>query len=506
MSTNENVIALRASEAVRAKNEMDALAVTAGAGVHRRVPSRRQATADGDGVVALLALFQRIIDPVLVVTALAVVTRSKGVAFDEPYMALAVIVALLTFIFFKPLALTQPWQHRGLIGLSAGVTGSWMMMVGMLLWLGAATGYTDLYPTPIVLTWFVVIPPLVIMLHRAEEAVLQRYIRSRRYRRTAAVVGVNELSQRLVEKMTAQPHLGLSFQGFFDDRDRARLGPQGNNRLMGSLRDLPFFAARHKIDVIYIALPVLQQQRILKLLDGLRDTTASIYFVPDVFMFDLIQGRLDGIDGLPVVALCETPFTGIHRVVKRLADVVLAGTFLLLFSPLLGLIALGVKLDAPGPIFFKQRRYGIDGREIVVYKFRTMRVSENGDMVVQARRQDPRVTRFGAFLRRFSLDEFPQFINVLQGNMSVVGPRPHAVAHNEMYRKLIKGYMMRHKVKPGITGWAQVNGLRGATEDLAKMRDRVEHDLDYLRNWSLMLDLKIILKTALQLFRDRHAY
>jgi putative colanic acid biosynthesis UDP-glucose lipid carrier transferase len=169
-------------------------------------------------------------------------------------------------------------------------------------------------------------------------------------------------------------------------------------------------------------------------------------------------------------------------------------------------IAIGVKMSSPGPVLFKQRRYGLDGKEIVVYKFRTMNVLEDGNVIKQATRNDRRVTRFGAFLRRYSLDELPQFFNVLQGSMSVVGPRPHAVAHNETYRRLIKGYMIRHKVKPGITGLAQVNGLRGETDTLDKMQLRIEHDLDYLRNWSLQLDLQIVVKTIFVLLKDQDAF
>jgi putative colanic acid biosynthesis UDP-glucose lipid carrier transferase len=179
---------------------------------------------------------------------------------------------------------------------------------------------------------------------------------------------------------------------------------------------------------------------------------------------------------------------------------------LALLVPLLLVIALGVKLSSPGPVIFRQRRYGLDGKEITVYKFRSMMVCEDGGEIRQAQKGDSRMTRFGAFLRRTSLDELPQFINVLQGRMSIVGPRPHAVSHNEMYRKLIKGYMVRHKVRPGITGWAQVNGLRGETETLDKMQARIEHDLEYLRNWSLRLDLYIIFKTAFVVARDQHAY
>jgi putative colanic acid biosynthesis UDP-glucose lipid carrier transferase len=242
------------------------------------------------------------------------------------------------------------------------------------------------------------------------------------------------------------------------------------------------------------------------LLEALRDTTVSIYFVPDIFVSDLIQARVDSIGDLPLVAVCETPFTGFNGVVKRVSDILLSLCILILISPLLILIAIGIKRSSPGPILFKQRRYGLDGRKIVVYKFRTMTVAEDGDVVRQATKNDSRVTRFGAFLRRTSLDELPQFINVLQGRMSVVGPRPHAVAHNEMYRKLIRGYMIRHKVRPGVTGLAQVNGLRGETETTEQMRRRLEHDLFYIANWSLLLDIKVILMTFPVVLRGTNAY
>jgi len=223
-------------------------------------------------------------------------------------------------------------------------------------------------------------------------------------------------------------------------------------------------------------------------------------------MTDLIQGRMDSVSGLPVVAVCETPFTGLNGMIKLVSDVVLSVLILALILPLLLIIAVAVKLTSPGPVIFKQRRYGLDGREIIVYKFRSMTVTEDGPTIQQARKGDARITPLGRFLRKTSLDEFPQFFNVLQGRMSIVGPRPHAVAHNELYRKLIKGYMLRHKVKPGITGWAQVNGFRGETETLEKMSGRIEFDLEYLRNWSLRLDLYIIAKTAWVIFFRKDAY
>jgi putative colanic acid biosynthesis UDP-glucose lipid carrier transferase len=281
---------------------------------------------------------------------------------------------------------------------------------------------------------------------------------------------------------------------------------ESDANLVGSLSDLGTYVKENHTDVIFVALPIRHLKRVMNLLDDLRDTTASIYYVPDIFVFDLIQARSGEINGIPVVAMCETPFYGYRGVAKRLTDIGFSLLILLLLLPLLAVVALLVKMSSPGPVIFKQRRYGLDGREIGVYKFRTMRVTEDGADIRQASRSDSRITRIGGILRRTSLDELPQLINVLQGRMSLVGPRPHAVAHNEVYRKLIKGYMVRHKVLPGITGLAQVNGCRGETTELKDMQARVNFDLDYLRHWSPMLDIKILLLTVVKIFRDDKAY
>jgi putative colanic acid biosynthesis UDP-glucose lipid carrier transferase len=322
----------------------------------------------------------------------------------------------------------------------------------------------------------------------------------------AVVVGMNEQGAELAQRLAADPYSNVKVMGFFDDRGGARLMHAERNTLLGSIRDLPGVVKAKRIDVIYLSLPMSSQQRILNLLAELRDTTASVYFVPDTFVTDLIQARMDVVSGIPVVAVCESPFSGMGGVIKRASDIVLSLLIVALISPLLLVIALCVKLTSPGPVIFKQRRYGLDGNVVKIYKFRSMTVCEDGGTIVQAQSGDKRVTPLGAFLRKTSLDELPQFINVLQGRMSIVGPRPHAVAHNEMYRKLIKGYMIRHKVKPGITGWAQVNGYRGETQTLDKMKHRIEYDLDYLRNWSMRLDLYIIAKTVWVIFKGDQAY
>ncbi|MBU1215233.1 MAG: undecaprenyl-phosphate glucose phosphotransferase, partial [Gammaproteobacteria bacterium] len=261
-----------------------------------------------------------------------------------------------------------------------------------------------------------------------------------------------------------------------------------------------------KIDNIYIAYPMQEEVRIRNLLERLADSTVSVSVVPDYFVTDLLHSRWMSLGDIPLVSVFESPIFGASVIVKRMEDIVLGSLILLLISPLLVLIGLAVKISSAGPAIFKQRRYGLNGLVIEVWKFRSMHVLEDGGHVPQAQKNDPRVTPLGAFLRRTSLDELPQFINVLQGQMSIVGPRPHAVAHNEQYRKLIHGYMLRHKVKPGITGWAQVNGWRGETDTTEKMERRVQYDLEYINNWSLWFDLKIIWMTIFGGMRGKNAY
>jgi putative colanic acid biosynthesis UDP-glucose lipid carrier transferase len=320
------------------------------------------------------------------------------------------------------------------------------------------------------------------------------------------MVGAGPLGASVAHALQQQRNNPANFLGWFDDRARERLHSETGAKLLGSLDDLAPYVRRHGVKEVYITLPLSSHPRIAELLESVQGTTASVYYVPDIPGISIIQGRLHDINGVPVLGLYETPFTGINEVVKRASDIVLSLLILLLISPLMLAIAIGVKLSSPGPVLFKQRRNGLDGSEIMVYKFRSMTSQDNGSVIVQASKNDPRITPFGAIIRRTSLDELPQFFNVLQGTMSIVGPRPHAVAHNEMYSQAIKSYMVRHKVRPGITGWAQVNGLRGETRNLEQMRERVEYDLEYLRNWSIWLDLRIILRTILLMFHDRRAY
>lgn len=449
--------------------------------------------------ISLLTLSNAFLDPLLITLTLVSVVTAYGEEFGNKYFVLAVLAFSLSFP-------GEPRHEKSLRGAVLDILLGWCGIVVLLMLLGYATEYLDAFPEDLLLTWIGVTPAMMFVGHCFLRDRVKQSLLDDTKRKRAVMVGMGDMGARLGAEFRDDRYLGVEVAGFFDDRHIDRLNRGTGCRLLGRIDDLADYVRRHRIDQIYITLPMTTQPRILKLLEELRDTTASIYFVPDIFVTDLIQGHLDNVKGIPVVSVCDTPFIGVNGIVKRVSDIVLSILILLLISPIMIGIALAVKLTSPGPVLFVQRRYGLDGQEIQVYKFRSMTVCEDGGTITQATRDDKRITRLGAFLRRTSLDELPQFINVLQGRMSIVGPRPHAVAHNEQYRKLIKGYMVRHKVKPGITGWAQVNGHRGETDKLEKMEARIAFDLDYLRNWSLKLDLTIIAKTVMVVIHDKHAY
>jgi putative colanic acid biosynthesis UDP-glucose lipid carrier transferase len=447
----------------------------------------------------LLNLLEITLEPLVLVLSLWGLALLKEGQLRAPHIILALIIFSLTFPSAARLS-QAPWR------MTRNIVVGWLTLSCLLFFFGYASNYLDYFHRDTLVTWWWVAPSCQAgaysLLRWAAPAIREFQGGPKR----AVLAGMNEPGLELAHRLSADLYSNIRVTGFVDDRARERLTTTNDYSVLGRIQDLPELVKRNRIDVVYLALPMVSQPRILSLLDALRDTTASVYFVPDMFVTDLIQGRIDSVSGMPVVGVCDSPFSGISGLIKRGSDLVLALLILALISPLLLLLALLVKLTSPGPAVFKQRRYGLDGEEIVVYKFRTMTVTEDGDAIRQCRKADERVTPLGAFMRRTSLDELPQFINVLQGRMSIVGPRPHTVAHNEMYRKLIKGYMQRHKVKPGITGWAQVNGLRGETETLDKMKARVDYDLDYLRNWSLRLDLSVIAKTVWVVLRGRNAH
>jgi len=451
----------------------------------------------------LFLLSRQILTPIAAVSTFFLVFVFNHVPLNDKELAFAIVIFLVVAQSMNDIVIDLSRKniptHIGSL-----ILLRWFIVVTILMTLGYATGFSKLFNPYVLLQWATVTPLVLILLHLIVHGVFYRFFVSQNTFDKAVIVGVNKASVVLAKNLTAQSSYEVQCLGFFDDRCRTRL--PDNQVLLGAIKETSQFVKDQKVKVVFIALPMTLQDRVNDLLEGLRDTTVSIYYLPNVLMADMIQSRSLDIEGIPLIALCESPFTGSKAIIKRLSDIVLSILILILVSPILLVCAIGVKLSSPGPIFFRQRRYGLDGEEINVYKFRSMTVCENGGNIMQATRNDARITPFGHFIRQKSLDELPQFFNVLQGRMSIVGPRPHAVAHNELYRKKIKGYMIRHKVKPGITGWAQVNGSRGETDTIDKMEKRIDYDLDYLRNWSLAMDLLIILKTIGVVIKDENAY
>jgi putative colanic acid biosynthesis UDP-glucose lipid carrier transferase len=453
---------------------------------------------------ALVMVLEILAPAAVAVGMLYLVIYAYGVRFSDFFQVLAVLAALLTLLLPRPKPIVTPASSGPL---AVSVIMRWMVIVAILLAIGYVTQYSEDFSRRVVLTWVIVTPAALIGVTLALHEASRRVLVDPEMRRAVAFVGCNEASLSLARGIASgAAGLGMSVVGFFDDRSAERLGIPQSVRLLGSLSDLSKHMKQNRVDVIFIALPVRHIRRVMDLLEELSDTTASIYYMPDLYALDLIQARTGELLGQPVVAMRETPFYGYRGILKRVTDVVFALILLIALLPLMIAIAIAVRFTSPGPAIFKQRRAGLDGREIVVYKFRTMTVLEDGAAVTQATRSDSRITPIGRILRRYSLDELPQLINVLQGRMSLVGPRPHAIAHNEQYRKLIKGYMIRHKVPPGITGLAQINGCRGETPRVEDMRARIDFDLEYLRHWSPFLDLKILFLTAVLILRDGKAY
>ncbi|TWU26626.1 UDP-glucose:undecaprenyl-phosphate glucose-1-phosphate transferase [Novipirellula galeiformis] len=419
------------------------------------------------------------------------------------------LIAVIVFLLSGHLTGLYGKSHSGSANTEmSNVASAWCMTILGLALLGYATRYAQEFARSVMLAWIILAPTVIglgrMCLRIVQQAFLQRGIGTRRI----AIAGLNELGIQVATNVAEDPSLGFQLVGFFDDRNELRSADKSPAEfsLSGNLSEMIQHAREGKIDTIFITLPMRAENRIRYLLDQLSDSTASVYIVPDFFVFELLHSRWTSMGGIPAVSVFENPLFGVDGVLKRVTDVALAIVALSMAAIPMLIIAMAVKITSPGPIFFRQRRYGLDGREILVWKFRSMRTCDNGAVVKQATKGDPRVTRLGNILRRTSLDELPQLFNVITGSMSLVGPRPHATAHNEQYRSRIHGYMLRHKVKPGITGLAQVNGCRGETDTIEKMERRIDWDHRYIRSWSLWLDIRILFKTLRVAWSQPEAY
>ncbi|MEZ8102674.1 undecaprenyl-phosphate glucose phosphotransferase [Vibrio bivalvicida] len=449
----------------------------------------------------------RIVDGIVIVSFLLAVSTIYLGDFSKIYTISGLLSALL-FVFFAEKS--GLYRYNGVFVQRhefKNIIGAWLQTLLVLLLFAFFTKWTEVHSRVVITTWMLATPLLIISSRLAGNQLIRSHYKKHQYKQKAIIVGVSNAGIRLAHDIANDKSSSLDFVGFYDDREPSRLAKDGLSKpILGTIKDSVEKAKKREVRHVYIALPMGEVKRVKDVVKMFSDTTARVYLIPDIYTYELMQARWRTIGNSPTISVQDTPFYGLASVVKRIEDVVLATLIALLISPVLLFVAIGVKLSGPGPIIFKQIRYGLDGAAIKVWKFRSMNTTDNGNVVKQATKNDPRVTRFGAFIRRTSLDELPQFINVIQGRMSIVGPRPHAVAHNEEYRQIVDKYMLRHKVKPGITGLAQISGYRGETDTLEKMEKRVEYDLKYIQNWSLSLDLRIIFLTIFKGFVAKTAY
>lgn len=452
--------------------------------------------------ISVISIVQRLSDIGIIFLGLYVSLILNNAFFDNQHLLLllAAYIAFVTVAGFTDFY--RSWRGMHLSAELLSITRNWAISVASAGGLLSCSPHFNV-SFAFMGQWFL----LVTLGFAASRSVIRHIsgtLRKYGYRnRRVCIAGSMPAGIALLKSFGRSPWLGFVVKGVYDDVVSNELN---GLTYAGNFSQLIKEARNGEIDRIYIAMHMRDEAKISELVKQLADTTCSVLLVPDVFTFNILQSHPENINGVPVVPLVDTPFNGINRVLKRLEDILLSAFILLLISPALLAISCAVKLTSPGPALFRQTRYGIDGKPIIVWKFRSMSVMENDTNVTQATRHDLRVTPIGRFLRNTSLDELPQFFNVLRGEMSIVGPRPHAVSHNEQYRMLIHGYMLRHKVKPGITGLAQIKGWRGETDTLDKMQKRIDYDLEYIRTWSVLGDLKIIFLTVFKGFINKAAY
>lgn len=449
----------------------------------------------------------RLIDILLIFFCLNLAATLYGVHFNGLYTSTGLIAGIVFILSAESLGVYRSWRASTATRMLLTTAGAWSLTAILVVVFGFFAKVSTDVSRVVIGGWFLATLAGLAFWRMLFRQVL-RVMRAKGYNsRSAVIIGLNDSAINMRDEIESNPELGVRFAGFFDDRNIKRLHENHpDEETMGTISDLVERAKSAEFDLIFIALPLGAQKRIAGILERCGDTTASVHLIPDFFTYNLLHARMGSVGNVQTLSVYETPIFGFNDFLKRSFDVMFSLLVLTVIALPMLMIAAAVKLTSAGPVIFKQARYGLDGKRILVWKFRSMTTMDNGAKVVQAKKGDARITKVGAFIRKTSLDELPQFINVLQGRMSVVGPRPHAVAHNEEYRQLIPYYMLRHKVKPGITGWAQINGFRGETDTLDKMEGRIDCDLEYIRNWSLLLDIKIVFLTVFKGFFGSHVH
>ncbi len=479
-------------------------AVDRAANVSARRFARRLPGSSSD-VQTILSGVLRVADALIVFGAsvIAYWLWHGSLALPSFYLTPTLLGTVLAANFLHLLgAYTADSLRRPVLQLGKAAAG-WLVASANLVAIAYLTSTSIIYSRGWAVLWLILTLSSFVVLRAFAAVRVARWRRQGLLSTRVAVIGMGELAQLVARQLEDVPDQQYRIVGFFaDDAGETSAKPP----LRGNIESLLDAVSANQVDEILVALPWGEAQTLDALLKRLRSVPVNVRVCPDLPLLTRPVRHLPPIAAVPTLDLYERPLSGWNQVLKRLEDLVVASATLFLALPGLLLIALLIRLDSPGPILFRQRRYGFNNNEFTVYKFRTMRHAPEEAGVPQARRDDQRVTRIGAFLRRTSLDEMPQLFNVLRGEMSLVGPRPHAVAHNRQFARMIDDYLGRHRVKPGITGWAQVNGLRGETQTEEQMRLRVQHDLYYIDNWSIWLDLKILLLTVFVGFVHENAY
>lgn len=421
---------------------------------------------------------------------------------SQEYLYLLLLNSLLIIVIFPNFELYYSWRGRNKWKRVAALTYAWSMVLITLLVIAFTLKLTTAFSRVWFTSWWIVSLVYLWTYRKALDMALDKLRVQGLNRKKILIYGAGKVAREIGERLHSHREIGFDIEAYIDDKPELH-GTEINGTLVKKPDQLLDLAS--KVHEIWIALPFSADKKVQEILYQTRHLTSVIRFIPDIFHYRLLNHSITEIAGIPIININGNPISYPKRLVKRIEDIVLSIIILILISPIMLIVALLIKLTSKGPIFYKQRRHGWDGMTINVYKFRSMYYEKN-DQFKQATKNDSRITPIGRFIRATSIDELPQFINVIQGRMSIVGPRPHAISMNEEFKDQVDGYMQRHKVKPGITGWAQVNGYRGETDTLEKMEKRIEYDLYYIENWSVFFDLRIIFLTIYKGFINKNAY
>lgn len=458
----------------------------------------------------MVGLITRLLDVVLIfISAMLAHGLRRGMLRDMSLQEVLLVIAecALAPIVFQFMSLYKSWRGQPIGSLLSRVVAGWCLTLGLGIVGAFAFHSTSSIPRGWIGMWAVLGSAFLSALRVVTYAFLRRIREEGRNPRPIVVVGSIGNSRRLLMKVKTTPEAGFKPVAVFDPDGNDNVQTIGNIRVIHDMPALIRFVRESRVVEAWLTLPLSEETKIRQIVRELSNDFVNVRLIPDVRSLSLVGHSVEDILGLPTINLTAPTSAGFDSVAKTVFDRVFAAAVLVGLLPILACIAASIKFTSPGPIFFRQKRMGGDGREFSILKFRSMKIhTEAAGTVTQARRDDPRITRVGAFLRRTSLDELPQFINVLLGDMSVVGPRPHALAHDDLYKQQIDGYMYRYRIKPGITGWAQVNGYRGETDRVEKMHARIKYDLYYIKNWSFWLDMRIVAMTIVKGFIGKNAY